>query len=46
MFGIWSYVTQIVEYLPFASWGLSWVVPAALGALIGKIIPNKTQITN
>ena len=46
MFGIWSYVTQIVEYLPFASWGLSWVVPAALGALIGKIMPNKTQITN
>lgn len=46
MFGIWSYVTQIVNYLPFASWGLSWVVPAALGALIGMMIPNKNQIAN
>lgn len=46
-FGIWSYVTQIIKYLPLASWGLPWVVPAILGGIIGSILPQKSnkQIT-
>lgn len=43
-FGIFSYITQVVQYLPFASLGLSWVVPAAVGAGIGMMIPKKTQV--
>lgn len=43
MFGIWTYVTQIVKYLPLASWGLAWVAPAVLGAIIGKMMPNKVE---
>ena len=45
MFGIWSYVSGIVDYLPFASWGLSWLVPALIGGSIGILIPKKPQIT-
>ena len=45
MFGIWSQFTQVVKFLPFASWGLSWLVPAVIGAVIGIFIPNKPQTT-
>lgn len=40
MFGIWTYVTRVIEYLPLASWGLPWVVPAILGGIIGKMMPK------
>lgn len=43
MFGIWTYVTQVIEYLPFASWGLPWLVPAILGAIVGKMMPVKSE---
>ena len=43
-FGVFSSITQIVKYLPFASWGLSWVVPATVGAVIGTMIPKKPQV--
>ena len=43
MFGIWSYVSQIVNYLPFASWGLAWVVPAIIGSIIGLMMPKNPE---
>jgi LIVCS family branched-chain amino acid:cation transporter len=44
MLGIGKYITNLVKYLPLASWGFSWVVPAVLGAIIGTLIPqNKVE---
>ncbi|WP_353095759.1 branched-chain amino acid transport system II carrier protein [Tissierella praeacuta] len=43
-FKIWTYFTHIVKYLPLASWGLSWLVPAILGAVLGMLLPDKSDI--
>lgn len=43
-FKIWTYFTHVVEYLPLASWGLAWLVPAILGAILGMLMPNKSDI--
>lgn len=42
-FEIWK-ITNIVEHLPLASWGLAWLIPAIIGAVIGRFLPNKTDI--
>lgn len=42
LLGILSYVTQVVEYLPLASSGLGWVVPAIIGTIIGMFVAKKT----
>lgn len=46
LFGIWSYVTQVVDYLPLASSGLGWVVPAIIGTIIGMLASKKTELTS
>ena len=43
MFEIGTSITQVVEYLPFASWNLPWVVPAVLGSAIGIALPKKEE---
>ena len=43
MFGILTSVSQVIEYLPFESWGLPWVVPAVIGGAIGKIVSNNND---
>lgn len=46
MFDVWPLAKQIIRYLPLASWELPWVVPAILGALIGKFMPiGNTQLS-
>ncbi|WP_326828338.1 branched-chain amino acid transport system II carrier protein [Tissierella pigra] len=42
-FEIWK-ITNIVERLPLASWGLAWLLPAIIGAVIGTFLPNKPDI--
>ena len=44
MFGVFTRITQVVEYLPFAKLGLAWLVPAVIGAAVGMMMPRKSQI--
>lgn len=44
-FEIWSHITKVVEYLPFESLGLAWLVPAIIGGTIGILVPKKPQMS-
>ena len=37
-------IGQLLAALPFAEYGLGWVAPAILGALIGAVLPSKSEV--